>query len=81
PDGHIDCACVHPDFRRQGVVTSLVNHAVDVCFASKINRVYVEASICAKPLFEKAGFRVIAENLVSIGGIEMLNYKMERLRE
>jgi putative acetyltransferase len=80
PDGHIDCAYVNPKYRRRGVVSRLVEHAVDTCFALNLPRVYVEASICAKPMFEKLGFQTLAENQVVIKGITLLNYRMERLR-
>jgi len=81
PDGHIDCAYVNPQFKRQGVMTSLLKHAIHVCFSSPIGRMYVDASICAKPLFEKHGFRVIRENMVQIGQVQLLNYKMELLKK
>ena len=61
-------------------MTSLVRHAVDTCFAFKIHRVYVDASICARPLFEKVGFKVTRENIVTIDGVDLLNFKMELLR-
>lgn len=77
PDGHIDCAYINPKYKRQGIMTALVNHAVHTCFAFNIRRVYVEASICAKPMFEKVGFSVIRKQTVSIRGVELINYKME----
>ena len=77
-DGHIDCAYVNPKFKRLGVMTRLVEHAVNTCFDFKVERLYVEASICAKPMFEKLGFQVIAENMVRIGDQELLNFRMER---
>jgi ribosomal protein S18 acetylase RimI-like enzyme len=76
-DGHIDCAYINPDFRRRGVMTKLVAHAIETCFNFNVARMYVEASICAKPLFEKAGFSVLCENQVNIHGIALLNYRME----
>lgn len=76
-DGHIDCAYVNPDFRRRGVMTRLVAHATEVCFATNLPRIHVEASICAKPLFEGRGFSVLRENVVVINGIGLANYKME----
>ena len=81
PDGHIDCAYTHPKYKRRGIMTILVRHAVDACFAHNINRVYVDASICAKPMVEKVGFATIRENLVNIRGVELLNYKMELLKK
>ncbi|MFC7337201.1 GNAT family N-acetyltransferase [Haloferula chungangensis] len=77
PDGHIDYAYVNPDFKRQGIMTRLVTHAVDVAFSMNLPRVYVEASICAKPLFERAGFCVIADRGVDLSGIHLQNYEME----
>ncbi len=76
-DGHIDCAYVNPDFQRRGVMTRLVAHSIQVCFAMGLPRVYVEASICAKPLFQKLGFDVLCENAVEIGGVSLVNYLME----
>lgn len=81
PDGHIDCAYINPQFQRQGIMTTLVEHAITTCFALNINRVYVEASICAKPLFEKLEFKTLCENTVQIKGVPLLNYKMEKLRD
>ncbi len=81
PDGHIDCAYINPKYQRRGIMTRLVEHAVATCFAMHIDRVYVEASICARPLFEKTGFNVTRENVVTIQGASLLNYSMERLRD
>jgi len=81
PDGHIDCAYIHPDFKRRGIMTGLVQHAIDTCFAFHRHRLYVEASTCARQLFEKRGFQLIRENMVNIRGVELLNYHMELLRE
>jgi putative acetyltransferase len=77
PDGHIDCLYVSPDFQRQGVATRLARHAIATCSARGLPRLYVEASLCAKPLFEKLGFVVVAENLASIRGQELRNFRME----
>lgn len=77
-DGHIDCAYINPTHQRQGIMTRLVKHAVEVCAARGTGRVYVEASICARPMFEKAGFTVLRENRVNMKGVELLNYVMER---
>lgn len=78
PDGHIDCAYINPQFQRRGIMTSLIEHAVNTCFSANVHRVYVEASICARPLFDKCGFQLIAENTVTIRDIQMLNFKMEK---
>ena len=68
-DGHIDCAYIRPEFQRRGIMTSLVEHAVNTCFAMNLRRVYVEASICAKPMFENVGFLFLVVLLVSFLGV------------
>lgn len=78
PDGHIDCAYVNPKFQRRGVVSALVDHAVTTCFGLNIARVYVEASICARPMFEKCGFETISEFFVCVRDVRLLNYRMEK---
>ncbi len=80
PDGHIDCAYIHPAYQHRGLMSALVRHALDLSFAKNLPRVYVEASLCAKPMFEKLGFRTLGENWVAIKGVFLLNYKMEKLR-
>lgn len=76
-DGHIDCAYVHPDFKRRGIMTKLVEHALREYSAQGIQRAYVEASCCAKPLFEKLGFHMVRENSVPIDGQNLKNFIME----
>lgn len=39
----------------------------------------VEASICARPMFERAGFRTLSRAVVTIKGVELVNFPMERL--
>ena len=77
PDGHIDCAYINPKFQRRGIMTQLVRHAIETCSAMNVPRVYVEASITARPLFEKLGFCVIRQNIVDVKGVELMNYSME----
>lgn len=77
PDGHIDCAYVNPDFQRRGIMTGLVQHAVEVASAMKLPRLYVEASIGARCLFERMGFQVLAEQEVAIGEQRLVNHRME----
>lgn len=80
PDGHIDCAYINPKYQRRGMMTALVQHAVNTCFAFKVNRVWADASLCARPMFEKAGFTVVNEHQVRIKGVDLINFRMERLR-
>lgn len=80
PDGHIDCAYINPKFQRRGIMSRLVEHAVATCFAMNVRRVYVEASHCARPMFEKLGFQTLRQNTVTIKEVPLVNFTMERLQ-
>ncbi|PAJ76283.1 histone acetyltransferase [Pseudoalteromonas sp. NBT06-2] len=75
-DGHIDCTYVTPKFERKGVATKLLKHAMYIAKKNGLKELYVEASIVAKPLFEKFGFMVENENKVNMNNIILLNYSM-----
>ncbi|KJG63374.1 acyltransferase, partial [Raoultella planticola] len=40
----------------------------------------VDASITAKPCFERHGFRVVEEQQVAVRGETFINYRMEKVR-
>ncbi|BBB29728.1 GNAT family N-acetyltransferase [Neptunomonas japonica] len=75
-DGHIDCAYVAPKFQRKGVATKLLKHVMSVAKNVGLKQLYVEASIVAKPFFEKAGFLIENENQVIRHNIVLINYSM-----
>jgi len=58
-----------------GIFTRAIHEIA--CSAKKLQRVYVDASICAKSMFEQLGFTVIEENLISMGDVPLINYRME----
>ena len=75
-DGHIDCTYVDPKFERKGVATKLLQHIMHIAKEMGLKELYVEASIVAKPLFEKLGFKVKNENKVIRNQIVLVNYSM-----
>jgi len=77
PDGHIDWMYVHPDHKQKGIASRLIDHAVKTSSDAGLSRVFVDASICAKPVFDKKGFRVIEEKTVEIRGENLINFAME----
>jgi len=77
-DGHIDMLYVHPDFRRQGVARALLERVELSARALDVRRLYTEASITARPVFETQGFRVTVPQLVTVRGESMTNYRMEK---
>lgn len=77
PDGHIDCMYVHPKEKRKGIASALIEHAIKSNTSAGNQRIFVEASICAKPVFEKKRFSVVKEKEVRIRDVYLKNYDME----
>ncbi len=76
-DGHIDCAYVHPDWQRCGVMTALYR-GLEVAAAERgVSRLYVEASEVAKPFFARQGFTLLGKKRVQRGEHILVNYLME----
>lgn len=77
-DGHIDMMYVHPGYQGRGVARALLQHVTSKAEAGNVGRLYTEASITARPFFERHGFIVTSEQEVGIGGERLRNYCMER---
>ena len=78
PDGHVDMMYVHPDHQGKGIATGLLKTVESEAARLGLGRLYTEASITAKPFFERKGFHVIAPQTVSLRGMDFLNYRMEK---
>ncbi|GIC77999.1 GNAT family N-acetyltransferase [Moritella sp. F3] len=76
-DGHIDCTYAHPDFQGMGVASALYKHLLTEARARSIARLYVEASLIAKPFFERRGFSVVTTNTVQRNAVTLVNFTME----
>ncbi|MFM2481644.1 GNAT family N-acetyltransferase [Celerinatantimonas sp. YJH-8] len=77
-DGHIDGTYTHPDYQGIGVASALYEHLLKEANIRNINRLYVEASLIAKPFFEKRGFSVVKKNEVDRQGVSLVNFSMEK---
>lgn len=81
PDGQIDCFYCHHDWIGRGVGSALMKTIYEKAADWKIQRIFAEVSITAKPFFEKQGFAVTEEQIVIRQGIQLVNYKMEKFLE
>lgn len=79
PNGHMDCFFCHHQFQGQGIGRGLMDDVMMKATQLKIERIYTEASITAKPFFEKMGFRTVKEQTVVMRGVELNNYVMEKI--
>lgn len=78
-NGHIDRFFVHADHQAQGVGRAMLSELVAEAGRLGIPRLYAEVSITARPFFVRHGFVVVAEQEVTVRGVVLTNYRMERL--
>ncbi|MEK5059163.1 GNAT family N-acetyltransferase [Paenibacillus sp. FSL H7-0326] len=80
-DGYLDRLFVHKDYQGMGVAGSLVSRLEEEAMKFNLPEIDTEASITAKPFFERQGYIVVKEQTVEIRGVKLTNYKMiKRLR-
>ncbi len=76
--GHIGCFYCHADYQGSGVGTQLINQIQLIAKNLGIQKLFAEASITARPFFERRGFRVITPQQVERRGMKFINYVMEK---
>lgn len=72
--GYLDRLFVHADYQRKGIATAICNkleQAVE-------GKVTTQASITAKPFFEKRGYEVLKKQEVERRRIFLINFVMEK---
>jgi putative acetyltransferase len=81
PDGHIDMMYVHPGHQGIGIATLLLATVENAAKAQNLSCVFTEASITAKPFFEKRGFSVLVPQRVETRGQMFINFRMQKIRK
>lgn len=77
-NGHLDCFYCHKDYQGQGVGRQIYRAIETKARELGLDRLFTEASITAKPFFQKQGFSVITEQQVIRRGETLINYRMEK---
>lgn len=77
-NGHIDRFYIHKDFVGKGVGKFIYTALEEKARLLKLERLFVEASITAKPFFEKIGFNLIIEQTVERNQVMFTNYVMDK---
>lgn len=77
-NGHIDCFYCHKNYQGCGIGKQIYRAIEAKAVELGLNRLFVEASITAKPFFQRMGFSVIREQQVSRRGETFINYAMAK---
>ncbi len=78
PAGHVEMLFVAKDRQRRGVATALLAHVENEARARGLTQLTTEASLTARPVFEKHGYNVVRRQDVSRGGQTLVNFRMEK---
>ena len=76
--GHVDFLYTDYRFQRQRVASRLYQQVEAEVIRQGARRLFTEASITARPFFEKMGFKVLREQQVEFRGVMFQNYVMEK---
>ncbi|MCJ1909742.1 GNAT family N-acetyltransferase [Planococcus ruber] len=77
-DGYLNRLYVHKDHQRQGVAAALLNVAEKEAGKLGLSEITLDASLTAKPFFEKRGYETIRQQTVVRKGIALTNFKMRK---
>jgi putative acetyltransferase len=77
PNGHIGCFYCHKNYQRCGVGSQLYRAIEAKALELPVSRLFTEASITAKPFFQRIGFAIVKEQQICRGEL-LINYVMEK---
>ena len=77
-DGYIHMMFVASEFGRRGVARALLWEVESRARSAGATVVWTNASITARPFFERYGFAVIAEQYPVSHGVQLANYRMTK---
>ncbi|MCQ6560986.1 GNAT family N-acetyltransferase [Paenibacillus mendelii] len=76
PAGHLDRLYVHKEFQGQGIASALVKRLESDARRLGLTEIDTEASITAKPFFQRHGYQMIQPQTLERRGVQLVNYKM-----
>jgi putative acetyltransferase len=77
-DGHLDMLYLRKDAVGRGVGSRLYLAVEQVARKRGLGRIFTEASIMARPLFERQGSCVVGEQAAARRGARLTNFAMEK---
>ena len=77
-DGHLDMLYVRGDSVGRGVGRRLYRTVEREARGRGLGQIFTEASVTARPFFERRGFRLVRERTVVRRGVELTNFAMAK---
>lgn len=77
--GYVDRLFVSADHQGRGIARRLVERILNDAIDHSIQEITTDASITAKPFFQRMGFSVVREQSVESRGVLLMNYRMRQI--
>lgn len=77
-DGHVDLLFVAPSHARRGVVRMLHERVEAALREAGVTELFTEASLVARPFFERQGYRMTEEQEVVLRGVTFRRFAMRK---
>ena len=78
-EGHLDVLYVHYAHQGEGVATELLLRLEAWAKQQRLARITTDASITARPIFKRRGYRTIKEQKNALDDQILVNYRMEKI--
>ena len=78
-EGYLDRLSVQKDFLRRGVASAILDRLEQSALRQRCRRMYTEASITARPFFERRGYQVVKKQEKPLRGQVFINFVMEKI--
>ena len=76
--GYLNRLFIHKDYQNMGIASAIVKELEKYAEKTCICTIITEASITAKPFFERLGYTLVKKQQVERIGISLTNYVMEK---
>ncbi len=76
--GYLDRLYVHKEYQGNGIASSIIRKLEQAVKLKGVLIFSTHASITAKPFFEKHGYTVVRQNIVTRNNVELINFIMKK---
>ncbi|MGD6818557.1 GNAT family N-acetyltransferase [Metabacillus sp. 84] len=77
--GYLDHMYVGSSFQRKGTAGALLRELEKSAEELGVSRITTDASITARPFFEKSGFHVLQPRIAERQGVQLKNFRMHKI--
>ena len=77
--GCFDLLYVHKEYQRIGIATLIADVIERYASGKGLQAIMTDASITARPFFEKRGYRILEKQIVECRGQDLVNFRMRKI--